>query len=82
MFQNMLKHSSCSQVIVQVINKPALVSLYFEDDGIGCGDVETTQGYGLKSMKRIVDLLGGNFLVRAVPEEGFYLSVELGKYAS
>lgn len=79
MFQNMLKHSECSQVTVQVINEPVKTFLYFEDDSTGFIDLENTLGNGLKSMKRIVGLLGGHLEVSSVPEEGFSLSVELAK---
>lgn len=79
MFQNIVKHSECSQVTVQVINEPIKTFLYFEDDGIGFVDIENTLGAGLKSMKRIVDLLGGQFEVSSSPGEGLSLSVELIK---
>jgi signal transduction histidine kinase len=79
MFQNMLKHAYCSQVIVQVMNLSDKVYLYFEDNGRGAADVEHSLGAGLKSMKRIVDLLGGRFEVQATPDIGFSLSIELLK---
>jgi signal transduction histidine kinase len=77
MFQNMLKYASCSSVIVRVQNAPENVKLYFKDNGVGCENIEDALGSGLKTMKRIVDLLGGYFEVVSAPDEGFSLSVEL-----
>ncbi len=81
MFQNMLKHSNCSRVMIQVMNHPDRVYLYFEDNGTTASQVETTLGAGLKSIKRIVNLLGGHFSVQATPNIGFSLSIDLHKSA-
>ena len=79
MFHNMLKHSNCSRVVIQVMNQPDRIYLYFEDNGRGANQFENSLGAGLKSIKRIVDLLGGRFLIQATPNVGFSLSIELQK---
>lgn len=77
--QNMLKHANCTQAILQVINEPASVYLYFEDNGKGCDQIDFKKGIGLQSMQRITGLLGGTFEASSRAGEGFSLSIEFTK---
>lgn len=79
MMQNMLKHANCTQAILQVINEPASVYLYFEDNGKGCDQIDFKKGIGLQSMQRITSLLGGTFEASSRAGEGFSLSIEFTK---
>lgn len=79
MLQNMLKHAACTQVILQVINEPRSVYLYFEDNGKGCEQIDFKKGIGLQSMQRITGLLGGHFEASSKAGEGFSLSIEFTK---
>lgn len=74
---NILKHSKCTEAILQIINQPTLLSLYIEDNGIGCSNLHDQQGIGLQNIKRITELLGGQFHIRSLPMEGFSLSIEI-----
>jgi signal transduction histidine kinase len=77
--QNMLKHANCTQAILQVINDPSSVYLYFEDNGKGCEQIDFKKGIGLQSMQRIIGLLGGTFEASSRAGEGFSLSMQFTK---
>lgn len=79
MLQNMLKHANCTQAILQVINEPGSVYIYFEDNGQGCEQIDFKKGIGLQSMQRITGLLGGTFEASSAAGEGFSLSIEFTK---
>lgn len=74
---NILKHAKCTEAIFQIINHPHLISLYIEDNGIGCNNALHQQGIGLQSIKRITELMGGQLHITSQPREGFSLSIEI-----
>ncbi|MBS4040156.1 MAG: hypothetical protein KGZ81_06105 [Flavobacteriales bacterium] len=78
--QNILKHSKASNVSIQIIQSEEVLSVYAEDDGIGCEKISFEKGIGLQSIKRIIEIIGGEFQVKSSPETGFSLSVEIPKH--
>ncbi len=77
--QNILKHSKASNASLQIIQSEDVLSIYAEDDGIGCEKIPFEKGIGLQSIKRIIEVIGGEFQVNSSPDSGFSLSVEFQK---
>jgi two-component system, sensor histidine kinase LadS len=77
--QNILKHSKATTASLQIIQSEEVLSIYAEDDGIGCDYIPFEKGIGLQSIKRIIEVIGGDFQVNSSSQTGFSLSVELPK---
>lgn len=76
LLQNLIKHAQAKQVILQIIVHEDLVSIYYEDDGIGTTSWLGDSGTGLRNMMHIVELLNGTISVISSPGNGFNVSIE------
>lgn len=76
---NVLKHSSCTSVKVQIRLVEGWMELTVEDDGVGfdLGDAEKTGGLGLATIRERVDLLKGSMLIESIPGEGTVVKVRI-----
>jgi signal transduction histidine kinase len=76
LLQNMIKHAQAKQVILQVIVHEDLVSIYYEDDGIGTENWKNNSGAGIKTLLHIAELLSGIISIESSVGNGFNVSVE------
>jgi signal transduction histidine kinase len=76
LLQNLIKHAQAKQVILQVIVHEDLVSIYYEDDGIGSENWKKNSGAGIKNLLHIAELLSGIISIESSPGNGFNVSVE------
>ncbi|MFM2360793.1 MAG: hypothetical protein RLY16_2786, partial [Bacteroidota bacterium] len=79
LIQNILKHADAKNVMIQIISEEKLVSIYVEDDGVGCAAPFQATGVGLRSMEELVILLKGNFQIKSAPNQGFNISIEFNQ---
>lgn len=72
LLNNVVRHASASQVIVQVIREGPRVTLTIEDDGKGFDpkQIDTVQGVGWTNIRSRVNYLNGMLDIRTAPGEG------------
>jgi signal transduction histidine kinase len=83
---NVTKHAKVTAASVQVQRIEDLIEIVVEDRGTGCAALASNTpegigtGFGLSSIRRRLDLIGGRFEMDSVPERGcrFTLHVPLG----
>jgi len=77
LLQNIKKHASATEVIIQVIIDAPYVVIYVEDNGTGYVVSDDLKiGIGLKSIRHLVALLNGRFVMNQGEENGLIVSVE------
>src|SRR5205085_1216417 len=76
---NVAKHAAATRVIVTLAYSPEAVEVVVQDDGRGLppgftlravGDSARADGFGLPSLQRRMQQLGGRLVVRPGPEGG------------
>lgn len=79
---NVVKHSDATSVSVRLRDRGGeRISLIVEDDGRGFDRARASSsphGYGLYSMRKRVQLMGGHFRLRTAPGEGTRVEVSVG----
>ena len=79
---NVVKHSDASTVTIRLRDRDGeRISLIVEDDGRGFDRARASSslhGYGLYSMRKRVQLMGGHFRLRTAPGEGTRVEVSVG----
>lgn len=79
LINNALKHSECTEIIVDCSQNQNLFLITVEDNGVGF-DPKTTGEYlglGLKNLKNRVDLLNGKMEIETAPAKGATFNIEL-----
>jgi signal transduction histidine kinase len=76
LLQNLIKHAQAKEVIMQIIVHEDLISIYYEDDGVGTSNWLGDSGTGMRNMTHIIDLLNGRISVSSSPGNGFNVSIE------
>ncbi len=67
---NILRHSQCTNVTVNIDASESDIVYEISDDGVGFEPLANPQGRGLVSMTHRCEMLGGSFEVRSVPGQG------------
>lgn len=76
LIQNTIKHSQASESILQIIIQKELISIYMEDNGIGCNQDEINEGLGIIQIKSLISNLKGSTSITSNPKEGYKISIE------
>ena len=76
LLQNLVKHASAKQVNLQIIPDKEMISIFYEDDGIGASNWIEAEGTGIKNMKQLIEILNGNMMIQSFPQNGFSVSIE------
>lgn len=75
---NMFKHSNAKNINVKLKKESNEWILIVADDGVGTdGDPTATNRFGLVSLYRQIDLLGGTFSINTAKGKGFKVSITL-----
>jgi two-component system NarL family sensor kinase len=77
LLNNVLKHASARQVLVQLMRHGNALHLVVEDDGRGFDPAVAGTGVGLRSVQARARYLGGTLDVQAAPGQGASFSLEL-----
>ncbi|QIL40914.1 two-component sensor histidine kinase [Pedobacter sp. HDW13] len=77
--QNSLKHAQCSNISIQLKSAAdTFLMLKIQDDGMGFDlDNLTSDGIGLKNMKKRAEIIGGEFNLTSKPNLGTALNIIL-----
>ena len=76
--QNSIKHSNCSNITIKLHKTASQLSLHIEDDGKGF-DIQkpNTNGIGLANMKKRAAIIGGNFHIESMANQGTKLTISI-----
>ena len=79
LINNALKHSNCTEIIVDCSQNQELFLITVEDNGNGfdTNSLDSFQGFGLKNIKNRVYLLKGKLEVNATPNKGSIFNIAL-----
>lgn len=79
LLNNALKHSNCSEIVVDCSQNENLFLITVEDNGIGfnTNDMDYFTGLGLKNIKNRVDLLKGKLEIKSTSNGGSIFNIEL-----
>lgn len=76
-FNNILKHSECTKISVDIRNQGSMVELIVEDNGKGFNTNTSSQnGLGLKNIRNRVDLFNGRCSVYSAPGKGCRVHIQ------
>lgn len=77
--QNSLKHARCNNIMIRLYSSPeTFLTLTIQDDGVGFDyDQLTSDGIGLKNMKKRSEIIGGQFNLESSPGFGTTLTILL-----
>jgi signal transduction histidine kinase len=79
-FNNILKHSQASQLLVQISASPSSVEIAIEDNGCGfdpAGNGNGRKGNGLENMRKRIERIGGKFSFESSPGQGTKVRVSV-----
>ena len=79
LINNALKHSNCTEIIVDCSQNDDLFLITVEDNGKGFNsdDLAAYNGLGLKNIKNRIELLKGKLDVQSIPNKGTVFNIEL-----
>jgi len=67
---NVVRHSNCTRVQIELVLDRSWLELKIEDDGCGFEPSVASEGHGLISIKRRAEALGGNLELNSAPNAG------------
>jgi len=76
LISNVIKHSSASDVIIQLSRSDNNIILTVEDNGIGVKQAEN-RGIGITNIASRVKALNGSFTIEALPGKGTLAIVKI-----
>jgi signal transduction histidine kinase len=74
---NSLKHGKATEVSIIIKFSEKAINIFIFDNGVGCKNINSENGFGLKAMKQRVDNLKGIIKYGSDGENGFNINVEL-----
>jgi|SRR6056297_1747585 len=83
LLQNTVKHSGARQIRISLNHSEPLMTVDFEDDGIGFdsegihADASGYEGFGIFDIREKITHLGGNIVIDSSPERGTAIMMEV-----
>ena len=77
---NAVRHSSCTQVVIELRLDQYALSLVVRDDGCGFVPSGSSEGHGLVSMKRRAMSVGGELTLQSLEGEGTKVSLNVPRH--
>jgi PAS domain S-box-containing protein len=81
LINNTIKHAKAKTILILMVKKEGILSLYFRDDGTGFNADEIMQadnkGMGLKNIISRVKSINGTYYFSSKPGEGFSIKIEV-----
>jgi two-component system, sensor histidine kinase LadS len=76
LMQNAVKHAHATEVMIQVMLEPELISIFVEDNGRGFDTANLKEGLGFSQIKGLVTFVNGRFEVDSQVNKGCRISIE------
>jgi two-component system, sensor histidine kinase LadS len=76
LMQNAVKHAHATEVMIQVMLEPELISIFVEDNGRGFDKAFMKEGLGFSQIKGLVTFVNGRFEVDSQVNKGCRISIE------
>lgn len=76
LLQNAIKHAHASEIIIQLIIEPGIISVLVEDNGRGFDKNSIKDGLGFSQIKALVTFVNGRFEVHSMVNKGCSVSIE------
>ncbi|HJW15881.1 MAG TPA: 7TM diverse intracellular signaling domain-containing protein [Flavisolibacter sp.] len=76
LMQNAVKHAHATEVLIQVMLEPELISIFVEDNGRGFDKGSLKEGLGFSQIKGLVTFVNGRFEVDSQVNKGCRISIE------
>jgi signal transduction histidine kinase len=69
---NSIKHSGCSDIVVQINNHEGSLIINYADNGVGLQENPKEKGRGMENIKSRIEFLQGNLILMSKPGETKY----------
>lgn len=76
LLQNVIKHAGATEVMIQLIIEPQIISVLVEDNGKGFNKADIKDGLGFTQIKELATFVKGRFEVRSEINNGCSVSIE------
>jgi len=76
-FNNIIKHSRATHVLMQIVEFEDTVTVYIEDNGKGLDHNSNPGGIGIKMLKQNIEYLNGKVEINGKPNKGTFVLAEL-----
>lgn len=74
---NIIKHAKATEASVSINRTPDGLSLTIQDNGRGFTPDEVSDGFGLTSIARRVEILGGEYAIKSAPGQGAIVTITI-----
>jgi signal transduction histidine kinase len=76
LLQNVIKHANATEVMIQLIIEPQIISVLVEDNGKGFNKADIKDGLGFSQIKELATFVKGRFEIRSEINKGCSVSIE------
>jgi signal transduction histidine kinase len=76
-FNNIIKHSRATNVLLQIVEFEDTVTVYIEDNGKGMDENSNSDGIGMKMLKQNIEYLNGKVEINGKENKGTFVLAEL-----
>lgn len=77
LISNTIKHANATEVDIQIINESKNFILIYEDNGIGITDEEMENNLNFNTIKKRLEMFGGQFKTDLKSADGFFLTITI-----
>ena len=74
---NTLKHSDARKLSIHLQAEKRYLNLHLKDDGKGFKPGRISEGFGLKNMRKRLDLMGGKLRITSSPGKGSFFKMQI-----
>ncbi len=74
---NIIKHARAAEVVLEIFEDSALLTLKIKDNGYGFNVDDKASGYGLRNIKKRAAEIGAKLAISSHPDEGTQISLQL-----
>jgi signal transduction histidine kinase len=76
LLQNAVKHAHATEIMIQIMLEPELISIFVEDNGRGFDKAFIQEGLGFSQIRGLVTFVNGRFEVNSQVNKGCRISIE------
>ncbi|MEM9390578.1 MAG: ATP-binding protein [Bacteroidota bacterium] len=76
LLNNSLKHSGCTSIVLDLTQIDNVLSVIYQDNGVGLNPSTYKKGMGLNNIQKRVKKIGGIMQIESFPKKGFTFTME------